>query len=168
MQQLVNDGAMTDDDAMTDAPAHRVPVTHATCAEVQGPFLHGTKAALEPGDELVPGFDSNFQHGRRMNHVYFTTLVGTAAWGAQLAAALAGDGHTGRIYVVQPLGPFEDDPNVTDKKQAGNPTASYRTRLPLRVIEQLRDWPAHSPDAVQGMLDALARLREQNLDVIED
>ena len=102
------------------------------------------------------------------HHVYFTALVDTAAWGAELAAALTGGGQRGRIYVVEPLGPFEDDPNVTDKRFPGNPTQSYRTRHPLRVVGEVGHWEGHDPDVVKGMLDHLARLREQGLDVIED
>ncbi|MGR7027772.1 NAD(+)--rifampin ADP-ribosyltransferase [Geodermatophilus sp. URMC 62] len=146
----------------------RVPVTYDSCDHVTGPFFHGTRADLAVGDELVPGRGSNFQAGRVMNHVYFTTLVETAAWGAQLATALAGSGERGRIYVVEPRGPFEDDPNVTDKRFPGNPTRSYRTRSPLRVVGELEEWEGHSPEAVAGMLAGLARLREQGLDVIED
>ncbi len=135
---------------------------------VEGPFFHGTRAALEVGDELVAGYGSNYQAGRTMNHVYFTTLVETAAWGAELATALAGDPQRGRVYVVEPTGPFEDDPNVTDKRFPGNPTRSYRSRHPLRVVGEVDDWPGHAPEVLQQMLDALARLREQGLDVIED
>ena len=145
-----------------------VPGTSECGAHVAGPFYHGTKAALEIGDELVPGHGSNFQEGRVSNHVYFTALVDTAAWGAELATALAGSGERGRIYVVEPLGPFEDDPNVTDKRFPGNPTQSYRTRHPLRVVGELHDWPGHDPEVLQGMLDGLERLRQQGLDVIED
>jgi rifampin ADP-ribosylating transferase len=150
-----------------DTGSH-VPVTYERCAHVEGPFYHGTKAALEAGDELVPGHGSNFQDGRVSNHVYFTALVDTAAWGAELATALAGGGGRGRIYVVEPLGPFEDDPNVTDKRFPGNPTQSYRTRHPLRVVGELDDWQGHDPEVLRGMLDDLARLRQQGLDVIED
>jgi hypothetical protein len=133
-----------------------------------GPFFHGTKAALEVGDELVPGYGSNFQEGRISNNIYFTSLVETAAWGAELATALAGVPERGHIYVVEPLGPFEDDPNVTDKKFPGNPTKSYRTRSPLRVVGEVEDWEGHPPDVLQAMLDGLANLRAQGLDVIED
>jgi rifampin ADP-ribosylating transferase len=146
----------------------RIAVTYEAYEHVSGPFYHGTKAALEVGDELVAGRGSNFQDGRVSNHVYFTALVDTAAWGAELATALAGNGERGRVYVVQPLGPFEDDPNVTDKRFPGNPTQSYRTRRPLRVVSELDDWPGHDPATLQAMLDGLARLREQGLDVIED
>jgi rifampin ADP-ribosylating transferase len=146
----------------------RLPVTYERCEHVEGPFFHGTKAALEVGDELVAGRGSNYQADRVSNNIYFTAVVETAAWGAELATALAGSGERGRIYVVEPLGPFEDDPNVTDKRFPGNPTESYRTRSPLRVVGELESWEGHSAEVLQGMLDSLARLREQGLDVIED
>ncbi|MCZ2825067.1 MULTISPECIES: NAD(+)--rifampin ADP-ribosyltransferase [unclassified Modestobacter] len=145
-----------------------VPATYDSCGHVEGPFFHGTRAALAPGVELVPGHGSNFQEGRVSHHVYFTSLVDTAAWGAELAAALAGSGEPGRIYVVEPLGPFEDDPNVTDKRFPGNPTRSYRTRHPVRVVSELDSWQGHAPEALQGMLDHLALLRAEGRDLIED
>jgi len=101
-------------------------------------------------------------------NIYFTALVDTAAWGAQLATALAGSGERGHIYVVEPTGPFEDDPNVTDKRFPGNPTQSYRTRDPLRVVGEVDSWEGHAPEVLRGMLDRLARLREQGLDLIDD
>ncbi len=145
-----------------------VPITYDNCGSVEGPFFHGTKSLLHPGDELVPGFGSNSQDGRVSNNIYFSALVDTAAWGAQLAAALAEVPGRGHIYIVEPLGPFEDDPNVTNKRFPGNPTQSYRTRSPLRVVAELEEWEGHSEEALQAMLDNLARLREQGLDVIED
>ena len=144
------------------------PVTLEHCDHVEGPFFHGTAAAVAVGDELVAGRGSNYQAGRVMNHVYFTAVLETAVWGAELATALTGAEHPGRVYVVEPTGPFEDDPNVTDKRFPGNPTRSYRTRAPLRVVGEVADWPAHDPEVLQGMLDSLARLRAQGLDVIED
>jgi rifampin ADP-ribosylating transferase len=144
------------------------PVTFERCEHVTGPFYHGTKAALAAGDELVAGYGSNFQEGRVSNNIYFTSLVDTAAWGAELATALAGSPERGHVYVVEPLGPFEDDPNVTDKKFPGNPTRSYRTHHALRVLGEVHDWDGHAPAVLQAMLDSLARLREQGLDVIED
>jgi rifampin ADP-ribosylating transferase len=147
---------------------HHVPVTYESCEHISGPFYHGTKAALEVGDELVPGYGSNYQEGRVSNNIYFTALVDTAAWGAELATALDGNGERGRIYVVEPLGPFEDDPNVTNKRFPGNPTLSYRTRHPLRVVGEVTSWEGHHPDVLKEMLDRLALLREQGLDVIED
>lgn len=144
------------------------PVTFEHYDHITGPFYHGTKSVLKPGDELTPGFGSNFQDGRVSNNIYFTALVDTAAWGAQLAAALAGSQERGHIYIVEPLGAFEDDPNVTNKRFPGNPTESYRTRDALRVVGELEEWEGHSPEALKGMLDHLAQLREQGLDVIED
>jgi Rifampin ADP-ribosyl transferase len=146
----------------------RDPVTYEHWEHISGPFYHGTRSVLEVGDELVPGYGSNYQAGRVSNHIYFTALVDTAAWGAELATALAGSGERGRIYVVEPLGPFEDDPNVTDKRFPGNPTQSYRTRHPLRVVGEVDGWEGHHPEVLKGMLDHLALLREQGLDVIED
>jgi hypothetical protein len=149
-------------------PSSHPPVTYENCTQVQGPFYHGTKSALEVGAELFPGYGSNFQQNRVSNHLYFSALVDTAAWGAELATALAGSSERGHIYVVEVTGSFEDDPNVTDKRFPGNPTQSYRTRHPLRVIAELTDWQGHSPEVLQGMLEHLAQLREQGLDVIED
>ena len=99
-----------------------------------------------------------------MNHIYFTATRD----GAGLAAELAAGDAPPRVYLVEPTGPFEDDPNVTNKKFPGNVTESYRTPHPLRVVDKLDDWDGHPPEALQGMLDNLARLREQGLDVIED
>jgi rifampin ADP-ribosylating transferase len=156
------------DELMGESMSSHVPVTYESCEHIEGPFYHGTKSALETGDELVPGYGSNFHEGRVSNNIYFTSLVSTAAWGAELATALAGSGERGHIYVVEPLGPFEDDPNVTNKRFAGNPTESYRTRHPLRVVGEVGDWEGHDPEVLKGMLDRLALLREQGLDVIED
>ena len=152
---------------MKDDSAH-VPVTFEHFDHVAGPFYHGTRFAFTPGEDLVPGHGSNFHDGRVSNNVYFTAAVETAAWGAELATALRGTGEPGRIFVVEPLGPFEDDPNVTDKKFPGNPTQSYRTRHPLRVVDEVDAWEGHDPQTLKAMLNRLAVLREQGLDVIED
>ena len=129
-----------------------------------GAFLHGTKADLSVGDLLVPGRESNFEEGRLMNHVYVTQTLDAAAWGAELAK---GDGRP-RIYLVEPQGAVEDDPNVTDKKLPGNPTRSFRTREPVRVIGELTDWEGHSPEQLQAMRDGLADLQRRGLAVIYD
>lgn len=119
----------------------------------QGPFFHGTKAALPVGDFLVAGFGSNYQSGLTMNHIYFTALPN----GAGLAASLAkGDGPE-RVYIVAPTGPFEDDPNVTNKKFPGNPTRSYRTGAPLKIVGELIDWARQTPAERQEWLDKLAK-----------
>lgn len=158
----------TSETSAADGTDEWVPVTFDSCDHVEGPFFHGTKTAFAIGDELVAGQESNFQGGRISNHVYFSALVETAVWGAELSTALAGNGDRGRVYVVEPTGPFEDDPNVTNKRFTGNITQSYRTRHPMRVVDELADWEGHPPEVLQGMLDNLARLREQGLDVIED
>jgi rifampin ADP-ribosylating transferase len=129
-----------------------------------GVYLHGTKADLAVGDLLVPGRQSNFEEGRVMNHVYFTATIDAASWGAELAA---GEGR-GRIYLVEPSGVFEDDPNVTDKKFPGNPTQSFRSREPLRVVGELDDWVGHSPEKLQAMRDGLDTLRQRGEAHIED
>ena len=143
-------------------------VTFDRCDHIEGPFYHGTKSTCEVGDQLVPGHGSNFHEGRVSNNVYFAALVETAVWGAELAIALAGSNERGHIYVVEPTGPFEDDPNVTNKKFPGNITQSYRTRHPLRISGEVEIWEGHAPEVLNGMLDNIARLREQGLDVIED
>ena len=145
-----------------------VPVMFESCAHVEGPFFHGTTTTFEAGDHLVPGHLSNYQSGRISNHVYFAALLEPAVWAAELAAALAGNDDRGHIYVVEPTGPFEDDPNVTNKKFPGNVTRSYRTRDPMLVMVEELSWEGHPSETLQGMLDNIARLRDQGLDVIED
>ena len=150
------------------ADAPYVPVTYDSCDHVTGPFFHGTKTAFQIGELLVPGSGSNYHDGRIANHVYFSALLEPAVWAAELAVALADSAAPGRIYVVDPSGPFEDDPNVTNKRFPGNVTRSYRTRHPVRVVREVEGWDGHPPEVLQGMLNNLARLREQGLDVIED
>ena len=129
-----------------------------------GALFHGTKADLAVGDLLVPGRPSNFEEGRIMNHLYVTATLDAATWGAELAA---GKGR-GRIYIVEPTGTLEDDPNVTDKKFPGNPTRSYRTREPVKVVAELLNWVGHSPDQLKAMRDRLANLKRQGIAVIYD
>jgi rifampin ADP-ribosylating transferase len=129
-----------------------------------GALLHGTKADLAVGDLLVPGRRSNYSADRLSNHVYVTQTLDAAVWGAELAV---GEGR-GRIYVVEPQGPLEDDPNVTDKKFPGNPTHSYRTREPVRIVGELTDWVGHSAEQLQAMRDGLADLERRGLAVIYD
>ena len=129
-----------------------------------GVYLHGTKADLAVGEMLVPGRESNFEQGRVMNYVYFTATLDAATWGAELAA---GTGR-GRIYIVEPSGEFEDDPNVTDKRFPGNPTQSFRSREPLRVVGELVDWFGHSQEKLNAMRDGLDALKRQDAAQIED
>ena len=129
-----------------------------------GTLLHGTKAVLAVGDLLVPGHLSNYEAGRVMNHVYVTETLDAAAWGAELAI---GEGR-GHIYIVEPTGMLEDDPNVTDKKFPGNPTRSYRTREPVRVIGEVEGWTGHTPEQVQARREGLAELTRRGVAVIYD
>lgn len=120
----------------------------------EGPFFHGTKAARKVGDELSAGFRSNYRPEIVMNHIYFTALRD----GAGLAAELAAGDAAPRVYAVEPTGEFENDPNVTDKKFPGNPTRSYRTREPLRVVAEVTDWPRLTPEALKMWRDRLAAM----------
>jgi rifampin ADP-ribosyltransferase len=120
----------------------------------EGPFFHGTKADLQVGDLLTAGFHSNYRPEIVMNHIYFTALVD----GAGLAAELAAGDDPPRVYVVEPTGEFENDPNVTDKKFPGNPTRSYRSTDPIRVVGEVEDWPRLTPEALQAWRDRLAAL----------
>ncbi|WP_367113609.1 NAD(+)--rifampin ADP-ribosyltransferase [Sporocytophaga sp.] len=118
----------------------------------KGPFYHGTKADLQVNDLLTPGGNSNYQSEIKMNHIYFTALVN----GAGLAAALAkGDGRE-RVYIVEPTGSYENDPNLTDKKFPGNPTRSYRSQAPLKIIGEITEWVRQSPDELQKFREKLA------------
>lgn len=130
----------------------------------EGPFFHGTKAGLQPGDLLAPGYNSNYGKRKKANYVYLTGTMDAAVWGAELAA---GDGP-GRIYQVEPTGPFENDPNLTDQKFPGNPTRSYRSQLPLRVIGEVTDWEGHPPELLQQMLDHLAELERLGIEAINE
>ena len=134
-----------------------------------GPFFHGTKAQLNVGDLLVPNRQSNYQD-RIMNHIYFTATLEAAKWGAELAVALSNTAEIQdeRIYIVEPLGEFENDPNVTDKKFPGNPTRSYRSKAPLKIVGALATWERHSDDVINEMLDGLQQLRATGADIIED
>ena len=127
-------------------------------------YYNGTKADLKHGDLVVPGFNSNYGSKKKAYYVYLTATLDAATWGAELAA---GEGP-GRIYIVEPTGPFEDDPNLTDKKFPGNPTKSYRTRDPLRVIGEVTDWQGHSPEQLNAMKDHLERLKQMGIEAIGD
>ena len=126
-------------------------------------FYHGTKADLEIGDLISPGFGSNFVE-RKLAHIYFSATLEAATWGAELAK---GEGR-GRIYIVEPTGPFEDDPNLTDKKFPGNITASYRSLEPLRVTGEVQYLVGHTPEQLQAMRDGLARLKAEGNAEVED
>ena len=130
---------------------------------IAGPFYHGTRADLKPGDLIEAGYNSNFGRRKQASWVYLTGTLDAAVWGAELAV---GDGP-GRIYVVEPTGEIVDDPNLTDKKFPGNPTKSYRSREPLRVTGEIGEWQGHSPEQLKAMKDGLERLRQQGIEAID-
>lgn len=127
-------------------------------------FLHGTRADLKPGDLLVTGHPSNFRAEQPLSWVYFTATLDTALWGAELAR---GEGPC-RVYLVEPTGDFFDDPNVTDKRFPGNPTLSYRTREPLRVLGEAVGWQGHPPGTIAQRRADLSRMRAAGTGVIID
>ena len=122
----------------------------------KGPFYHGTKADLKTGDLLTAGFASNYYPEIIMNHIYFTALKN----GAGLAAALANGDGSERIYIVEPTGEFENDPNVTDKKFPGNPTRSNRSKEPLKIIGEVKEWIKLTDDELQRWRENIAKIRE--------
>jgi len=127
-------------------------------------FYHGTRADLKAGDLIEPGYRSNYGKRKQASYVYLTATLDAAIWGAELAV---GEGP-GRIYIVEPTGPIVDDPNLTDKKFPGNPTKSYRSREPLRVIGEHTDWQGHSAEVLQAMKDHLERLEQLGVEAIDD
>ncbi|WP_417203840.1 NAD(+)--rifampin ADP-ribosyltransferase [Acetoanaerobium sticklandii] len=129
----------------------------------KGPFFHGTKAELNVGDLLKPNNLSNYQN-KKSNYIYFTATLDAAKWGAELAKSNSKE----RIYLVEPLGEFENDPNLTDKKFPGNPTRSYRSKFPLKIIAELSSWERHSDEEINNMLSALKKLNDEGKNVIYD
>ena len=126
-------------------------------------FYHGTRADLRPGDMISAGYSSNYGARKQASWVYLTGTLDAAIWGAELAT---GDGRE-RVYIVEPTGPIADDPNLTDKMFPGNPTQSYRTREPLKVIGEVTEWQGHSPERLKEMKDHLERLKAQGIEAID-
>lgn len=130
----------------------------------QNEFYHGTKASLKQGELIEPGFNSNYGQRNKAKYIYLTATLDAAIWGAELAQ---GEGP-GRIYIVMPMGPIEDDPNLTDKKFPGNPTKSYRSLHPFKVIAEVTDWQGHSQEQLNTMKQHLEQLKQQGIEAIED
>lgn len=128
-----------------------------------GPFFHGTKAELKIGELLEPQHLSNYQ-SKKSNYIYFTATLDAAKWGAELARSNGKE----RIYIVEPLGEFEDDPNLTDKRFPGNPTRSYRSKFPLKIVAELGSWDRHSDEEISNMRAALKKLSDEGKNVIYD
>ena len=136
------------EDAMTDSPT----------------YYHGTKADLKVGDLIAPGYASNYGKRKPGNFIYLSATLNAATWGAELAV---GEGR-GRIYIVEPTGTIEDDPNLTNKRFPGNPTQSYRSRHPLRIVGEVTQWTGHSPERLKEMHDHLSKLEQNGVDLIEE
>jgi len=127
-------------------------------------FFHGTKADLKIGDLIAVGFNSNFGQRKKANYIFLTATLDAAIWGAELSI---GDGRE-RIYLVEPTGAIEDDPDLTDKKFPGNPTKSYRSLHPFRIVGEVTIWQGHSPEQVSAMKDGLMKLKEQGINSLND
>lgn len=147
-----------------EPPRPFTPVGLRTDVREAGPLYHGTRADLRPGDLLTPGHASNYGSRQTANFVYLTTRKEGAALAAELAA---GEGLA-RVYVVEPLGPIEDDPNVTDRKFPGNPTRSYRTRQPLRVVREERDWTPLPPQALEAIRERMRQAARLGIEAINE
>lgn len=127
-------------------------------------YFHGTKADLKIGDIINVGFNSNYGQRKNANYIFLTATLDAAIWGAELAF---GEGNE-RIYVVEATGPIEDDPDLTDRKFPGNPTKSYRSQHPFRVVGEITIWQGHPPEQLKAMKDGLAKLKEQGISSLND
>jgi len=140
------------------------PVGLRTDVKETGPLYHGTKADLKVGDLIEAGFSSNYGEGKKANFVYLTAFKD----GAVLAAELAVGEGRGRVYIVEPTGSMDDDPNVTDQKFPGNPTKSYRSREPLRIIGEILDWEGHAPEMLKKMRENMERAKQLGIEAINE
>lgn len=140
---------------------NKIPAAPAPFAQT---YFHGTKADFKVGDLISPGINSNYGKRKNSNYVYMTATLDAAIWGAELAL---GNGQE-RIYLVEPTGEIEDDPNLTDKKFPGNPTKSYRSKSPFKVVGEVSKWQGHAPEMVQQMKTSLAKLDEQGIELIDE
>lgn len=127
-------------------------------------YFHGTKADLKIGDFIQTGFQTNYKQEHKAKYIFLTATLDAAIWGAELSL---GDGP-GRIYLVEPTGPIEDDPDLTDRKFPGNPTMSFRSTEPFRVVGELKNWEGHAPEQVAALKANLAKMREQGIQSLND
>jgi hypothetical protein len=126
-------------------------------------YYHGTKADLKIGDLIKPGFNSNYGKRKKAKYIYLTATLDAAIWGAELASGEERE----RIYLVESTGPIENDPNLTDKKFPGNPTKSYRSEQPLKVVGEVTIWQGHSPEQLKTMKEHLEHLKRLGIETIE-
>jgi rifampin ADP-ribosylating transferase len=142
-------------------PINKYELDHEIISQ---PFYHCTKADLKAGDLIQPGVNSNYGKRKNAKYIYFSATLNAAIWGAELAV---GEGRQ-RIYIVEPTGVIEDDPNLTDKKYSGNPTKSYRSLYPFKVVGEVTEWKGHTEEELKTMHEHLQRLKEQGIEAIED
>jgi hypothetical protein len=135
---------------------------------IQSPFVqtyfHGTKADLQIGDLIEVGFNSNFGQRKNAKYIFLTATLDAAIWGAELAL---GEGHE-RIYLVEPTGQIEDDPDLTDIKFPGNPSKSYRSTHPFKVLGEVTIWQGHSLEQVKTMKDNVERAKQLGINSLND
>lgn len=127
-------------------------------------YFHGTKADLKTGDLIQVGFNSNYGPRKQAQFIFLTATLDAAIWGAELAWGEGGE----RIYLVEPLGPIEDDPDLTNQKFPGNPTKSYRSQDPFKIVGEVTNWQRHAPEQVKAMKDGLTKLKEQGIGSLND
>jgi hypothetical protein len=127
-------------------------------------YFHGTKAELKVGDLIKPGFNSNYGKQKNAKYIFLSATLDAAIWGAELALGEEKE----RIYLVEATGAIEDDPDLTDKKFPGNPSKSFRSTEPFRVVGEVTIWQGHPAAQVAVMKDALAKLKEQGIDSLND
>lgn len=151
---------------MTDRPAATGPAPTGPAAGAT--FYHGTRADLAVGDLLAAGWTSNYGTDRPLSWIYFSAALESAIWGCELAQGPSGNERAReRIYIVEPTGDWFDDPNLTDKKFPGNPTRSYRSRAPLRIVGEVESWTPHAPDMVAAMKAHIDRLKAEGAEIID-
>lgn len=143
---------------------HEIKLTRKGATPFIQTYFHGTKADLKIGDLIEPGFNSNYGQRKNAKYIFLSATLDAAIWGAELAA---GEGRE-RIYLVEPTGEIEDDPDLTDKKFPGNPTKSFRSTSPFQVIGEVTIWQGHAPEQLKEMKDALERLKEQGINSLND
>ncbi|MBT1702852.1 NAD(+)--rifampin ADP-ribosyltransferase [Chryseosolibacter indicus] len=148
---------------MTNNKDHNVPAT-TVHTPFQQTYFHGTKADLRIGDLITVGFNSNYGQRKNARYIFLSATLDAAVWGAELAF---GEGRE-RIYLVEPTGPIEDDPDLTDRKFPGNPTKSYRSAHPFKIVGEVTIWQGHPPEQVKAMKDGLAKLLEQGINSLND
>lgn len=146
--------------SQTDKIPHSTTTIHTPFTQI---YLHGTKADLKLGDLLEAGYNSNFGKQDNAKYIYFTATLDPAVWGAELAVGERKE----RIYLIEPTGPIEEDPNLTNQKYKGNPSMSYRSKHPLKIVGEVTIWDSHPSEQIKAMREGIAKLDSQGIRAIE-